>query len=160
MDPARATSRILTCLNAAGCALLVAVIVFQWQRELSLARALKSNIADLEQAVQRATDEAARRQALERDIALLKESVTATQQAAEESAKQLGEQTTAGEALKTELETTRQQLTQAGQRLALWEAAVKSRDGRIESLAKELTATRKRLDEAVERLKKAGQAGR
>ncbi|MCU0782432.1 MAG: hypothetical protein MUF04_15235 [Akkermansiaceae bacterium] len=156
MDPDRATSRILTALNTLGCGLLIAVIVFQWQRELALGRVLKATTAELEQASLRAADEAARRQSLERDIDLLKESIAATQQAAEDNAKQLGEQTTAAAALGTELEAARRQLAEAADKLTAWEAAVKSRDARIETLTRDLTATRKRLDEAVARLKKAG----
>jgi chromosome segregation ATPase len=132
------------------------VIVFQWQRELALGRVLKATTAELEQASLRAADEAARRQSLERDIDLLKESIAATQQAAEDNAKQLGEQTTAAAALGTELEAARRQLAEAADKLTAWEAAVKSRDARIETLTRDLTATRKRLDEAVARLKKAG----
>jgi chromosome segregation ATPase len=156
MDPDRATSRILTALNALGCGLLIAVIVFQWQRELALGRVLKATTAQLEQASLRAADEAARRQSLERDIELLKESIAATQQAAEDNAKRLGEQTTAAAALATELEAARRQLAEAAERVAAWEAAVQARDARIDTLTRDLTATRKRLDEAVARLKKAG----
>lgn len=156
MDPDRATSRILTALNALGCVLLIAVIIFQWQRELALGRALKATTAEIERTARRASDEESRRKALERDIELLKDSVDAVQQAAEESARQLGEQITTAAALEAELATARGQLALAAERLAAWETAVQARDERIETLTRDLAATRKRLDEAVARLKQAG----
>lgn len=156
MDPDRATSRILTALNALGCVLLIAVIIFQWQRELALGRALKAATAEIERTARRASDEESRRKALERDIELLKDSVDAVQQAAEESARQLGEQITTTAALEAELATARGQLAVAAERLAAWETAVQARDERIETLTRDLAATRKRLDEAVARLKQAG----
>ena len=94
-------------------------------------------------------EEAKRRAALERDITVLKESIEATQQAAEAAARSLAEKEQATTQLQTELSAAREQVT-------TWEGALKARDERIHALEENLAATRRRLDEAIAKLKAAG----
>lgn len=142
------TARTLTLLNAVGCLVLIVLILAQWGKERLLHSDLAKVRIELAAATTRAAEEAGRRTALERDIEVLKEAITATQQAAETATRELGEKATLATTLEAELKTAREQI-------AAWEAAIKARDERIQVLGTDLAATRKRLDEAVARLKAA-----
>jgi len=133
-------------LNAVGCLVLGAWVVVQWLREREADVQADRLRAGLAEARALADAEATRRAALERDIAVLKEAVGSTQRSAEESARGLAERDGEVDALRAELDT-------AGSRLAEWEDAVRARDRRIRELESQLTEARKRLVEAVERLK-------
>ena len=122
-------SRALPILNAFGCLALSGVIVVQWQRERMLDETLAKLKYELRTANDQAAAEATRAANLERDIAVLKESIEATQQAAGESAREQG---------------------------AIWQTSLAERDEKLRELDAELTTTRQRLDEAVARLKEAG----
>jgi septal ring factor EnvC (AmiA/AmiB activator) len=143
--------RALPLLNAIGCLALICLVVVQWLRERATTDDLLALRADLAAATARTTAESERRSALERDLAVLKEAIEATQQAAETTARDLPEKTTLTATLRTELASAREQVT-------AWEAALKARDERILSLTADLTATRQRLAEAIAKLKAA--AGR
>ena len=143
--------RALPLLNAIGCLALIGLVVVQWLRERATTGDLQALRADLTTATARTTAESERRSALERDLAVLKEAIEATQQAAETTARDLPEKTTLTATLRTELASAREQVT-------AWEAALKARDERILSLTADLTATRQRLAEAIAKLKAA--AGR
>jgi DNA repair exonuclease SbcCD ATPase subunit len=92
--------------------------------------------------------EATRRTALERDITILKESIEATQQAAEKSTRELEEQRKLAATLQSEVTVAREQIIN-------WQEAIKQRDDRIIILTDELTRTRQRLEEAIARLREA-----
>ncbi|MEX1115899.1 MAG: hypothetical protein WEB53_11665 [Akkermansiaceae bacterium] len=146
-------SRVLPILNAIGCLILTGLVVSQWRLErehLGDIKNLQSELAgsreDLIAGIQRSAT-------LERDIAALKESIEATQQAAEAAAHSLAEQSSQAEDLQTELATTREQ---AATQIKAWEDAIAARDAKLEELNAALTATRARLDEAVTKLKAAG----
>jgi septal ring factor EnvC (AmiA/AmiB activator) len=141
--------RALSLLNTLGCLALIGLVVVQWQRERATTGDLVALRADLAAATARATAESERRGTLERDLAVLKEAIEATQQAAESTARDLTEKTTLTTTLQAELATAREQVS-------AWETALKARDERIQSLSAELTATRERLTEAVAKLKAAG----
>ena len=140
--------RALPLLNAIGCLALIGLVVVQWLRERATTGDLLALRADLTAATARATAESERRSALERDLAVLKEAIEATQQAAETTARDLTEKTTLTTTLQTELATAREQVT-------AWETALKARDERILTLTADLTATRQRLAEAIAKLKAA-----
>lgn len=142
------STRLLTLINAIGCLVLVALVVVQWGRERLLLGELAEARTELAAAAARNLEHERQQTTLERDISVLKESLGATQQAAEATASELGAATTLATRLDTELEAAREQVT-------VWEAALKARDERILTLTSELAATRKRLDEAVARLKAA-----
>lgn len=142
------SSRALPILNALGCLLLTAVVLVQWRKERAIdgdRLALKSELATWKQ---QAAEELQKRQALERDIVVLKESIASTQLAAESSAKTIAEKAELNNQLQTDLSAAREQVSS-------WETAIKERDERILKLDEELAATRKRLDEAIARLKEA-----
>jgi capsule polysaccharide export protein KpsE/RkpR len=80
---------------------------------------------------------------------VLKESIEATQQAAESSARNLAEK----DQLVNQLQTAN---ASAREQVAVWEDAVKQRDERIQALDADLGKTRARLDEAIQRLKESG----
>jgi predicted nucleic acid-binding Zn-ribbon protein len=143
------TPRTLSLINAAGCLALTVIVVTQWRRERTLAQANANLRSELDVVRDQAAGETRHRIALERDIAVLKESIEATQVAAESSATALAEKDLLSTALHDELAAARAQVT-------AWEAALKARDERIRTLDADLIATRKRLDDAVSRLKAAG----
>jgi chromosome segregation ATPase len=143
------TPRTLPVINAIGCLVLTGVMVLQWRKERALDASMHGLRTELAAARVKADEEAKRRAALERDIEVLKDSIASTQQAAESVTRNLVEKDQAAAQLQTELNAAREQLT-------LWEAALKARDERIVSLDANLAATRKRLDEAVAKLKSAG----
>lgn len=134
-------------LNAIGCLVLAAVVFAQWGKE-SQADAAMSRLR-VEAAVSRnlAESETKRAATLERDIVVLKQSLEATQRAALEAADSLGSLDEA--AIRDELAAARQQVTN-------WKAAVAERDTHFRQLNADLTATRRRLDEAIVKLKQAG----
>ena len=141
-------SRVLPLLNAIGCLILTGVIVLQWRKERTLDEAVAQLGAGLHTAKGQAATEAKRAAALERDIAVLKESIEATQQAAEAASRLLAEKEARVSALETETASAREQLT-------LWQNAVTMRDQKLRDLVAELTATRRRLDEAAAKLNAA-----
>ena len=140
--------RALATLNAIGCLALTSLVVVQWRKERALDRELSRMTIELAAAENQAAEESKRRVALERDIAALKDAIEATQRASEASARALGEKDQLATQLQSELSSAR------GQVLA-WEAALKARDEQIRSLDANLEVTRKRLDEAIARIKTA-----
>lgn len=144
-------SRVLILINSIGCVVLITMVVLQWAKERVLLQTLYTAQTEIAAAKTMAAEQAQRQANLERDIALLKESINSTQQAAETAARELGEKSTLTATLDTELKAAREQI-------AAWEAAIKARDERISTLTGDLSATRKRLDEAIARLKTAAKA--
>jgi chromosome segregation ATPase len=109
--------------------------------------------SELASARAQSAEDSKRRTALERDITLLKESIEATQVAAEASARTLVEHDQAASLLK-------EKLAAASAQVAVWETAIKTRDARIRSLNEDLAAARQRLDQAIAKLKAAGQSNK
>jgi predicted nucleic acid-binding Zn-ribbon protein len=99
--------------------------------------------------LQQTDEEVKRRTALERDIAVLKETIESAQKAAEVSTRDIVEKDRTVTQLQAELTAAREQVT-------VWEAAMKTRDEQIRTLDNNLAATRKRLEEAITKLKAAG----
>lgn len=122
-------SRALPILNAIGCLVLTGVIVLQWQRERALDGSLAQLKSELAAAREFSASESKRAADLERDIAMLKESLEATQQSAAQA---------------------------AAEQLTIWQTAVAGRDAKLRELDAALAATRQRLDAAIARLKEAG----
>ena len=141
-------SRVLPILNAVGCLALTALVVIQWKREHQSGIATAALRKELAASRFETAEESKRRAALEHDITLLKESIEATQQAAEQSARALEEKEHLVTTLQSELAAAREQVV-------AWEEAIKQRDERITTLTGQLDQTRKRLDEAIARLREA-----
>jgi chromosome segregation ATPase len=142
------TARVLTAANSLGCVILIGLVVLLWNRERGLNLMLEVTTRQLADAREETLKETTRRQSLERDIAVLKEAIEATQKAAETTTRELSEKSVLAISLQTELDAARTQIT-------AWEAAIKARDERIKTLGNDLSATRKRLDEAIARIKAA-----
>ena len=96
-----------------------------------------------------AASESERAAALERDIAVLKETVEMTQQAAARSANSLTAATSLTHELRNEIKAGHEQLN-------TWKSALTERDTKLRSLNAELISTRQRLDAAIAALKAAG----
>jgi septal ring factor EnvC (AmiA/AmiB activator) len=141
--------KFLPILNAAGCLMLAGLAVVQWRKERTLDGRLHAVRVELGEARTAHRAEERRAAALERDIAMLKESLESTQKAAEQGARDLAEQGVEAEALRAELEAARVQVEE-------WREALAARDARIEELDAALAAARKRLEEAIARLKGGG----
>lgn len=143
-------SRVLPILNLLGCLLISGIIVVQWLREIAWNERLGNLRKELAESREQTMAEAKRADSLQSDVDQLKESVEATvaerRKTEEEMGKAIAERDakTAGivEEAKTQIET--------------WQKAVSERDAAIGKLNTELRNTRQRLDEAIEKLKKAG----
>lgn len=156
-------ARLLPVLNAIGCLVLVGFILVQWRGGQSLSRELhESRSREILEKNARFDAEKLSRQ-LQADLDGLKASVDSIQQAAEVAEKELA-------AKNEEIGKFATGLTQATEQIKTWETAVKERDeallkrdaaiaerdAKLKELSDQLVSTRKRLDEAVAELKKAG----
>jgi chromosome segregation ATPase len=139
-------ARVLPILNAIGCIVLTGVILLQWKKERALDSSLVSLRSQLTEARELATRESSRAANLERDIIVLKESIEAIQKSAEATNQALSKQQIETSGLTGEINAAREQILS-------WQTAIAERDEKIRSLNSEITATRKRLDEAIRRLK-------
>lgn len=147
---------IFTIVNAIGCVLLLGIVGVQWrqneqQREEYRAIQIKENAAN------EARDEAIRRaDSLTADLTELKQSLLQTQKAADEAAlasQQKGEELAATATARDQATAERDALQK---QIVEWEAALKLRDQTITQQNEAMIALRKKLDEAIAQLKKAG----
>lgn len=131
----------LRMLNAIGCLFLAGVIFTQWakeNRDVDTMTQLRSELAaakDLAQTEKRHSDN------LERDIDVLKQSFEATRLAAAKAQKN-----SAAAVMESQLATATEQVES-------WKTSLADRDSRIHELENDLIATRRRLDEAIVRIK-------
>ena len=141
--------RALPILNAVGCVFLIGFIFVQWKAGQKLQDALhesrKSEILVRNEKV----DLEKRTFQLQADVDGLKASVDSLQEATETAEKALAERTAQADALNTGLSQAQEQFKQ-------WEEAIKARDAKIAELNTTLVTARKRLDEAIAKLKEAG----
>ena len=132
-------SRSLPMLNAIGCLVLAAVVFSQWAKETRAdAEAGKLRV---EIAMAFAASENKRALDLERDIAVLRESLEATYQM---------------DAAKIAKSGLRESLADAHRQNESLKKSLADRDARIKQLEADLATTRRGLDEAVVRLRQAG----
>ena len=148
--------RFLPFFNAAGCLVLLGVVLFQWRAGQEVSRRLHESrsVEIVERNARAEAEELGKR--LQADVDGLKASIDSMRHAAELSGRDLA-------AKDVELKTMVAAMEQARERIAAWEAAVRDRDEaiaardlRLKELDVLLSATRKRLDEAVAELGKAG----
>lgn len=150
------SARLLTILNAVGCLLLAGFILIQWRGGEALSRELhETRSREIVEKNARLDAEKRGRQ-LQADIDGLKASIDSIQQAAAVAEEEK-------EAKAEEIRKLGELVTQADGQIKTWEEAVKARDeaivqrdAKLKELNEALVATRKRLDEAVAELKKAG----
>jgi hypothetical protein len=149
-------SRWFPLVNAVGCAVLCGIVTMQWLQSESRREAYRQ-LQVQAHALQEQRDEALERvESLTTDIADLKASLLQTQKAADEAsrlnreqAEQLVASNTARDQATAERDALRGQITQ-------WENAIKERDQAIMERNEAIAALRKKLDEAIAQLKKAG----
>jgi chromosome segregation ATPase len=149
-------ARCLSILNAIGCLVLAGFILLQWHGGRLLSNELHQSRSReiLEKNARLEAEKLAK--GLQADIDGLKASIDSIQQAAA-----VAEQEMAAKA--EEARRLAGLVTEAQARIKTWEEAVKARDeailardAKLKELDAALVATRKRLDEAVAELKKAG----
>ena len=140
--------RTLPILNAIGCLALTCLVVAQWRKERSVDEALNTARGDLAAARSLAATATTERDAMTRDITVLKDALSATQLAAETTTHALTEKDQLVTTLQTDLTTARAQVT-------TWQAALTTRDERLRALDAQLAATRQRLNEAIAKLREA-----
>ena len=142
-------ARTLTWINAVGCLMLVALIVVQWRREYVADRELAGLRVALAEVTAKAAEESAHCEALERDLQVLKE-------AAEQSGKAVESGKSASMTKDARIAELESALNRAGGDVDKWQSAIAQRDDRIRKLESELSEARRRLNEAVAKLKAAG----
>lgn len=138
--------RLLPILNAIGCLVLTGLVAFQWSKERTSHQAFRNLRVKLAETSAQHTASVTRSTALERDITVLKDAIESTQQAAEAAARDNATQSAQTSQLEETLAVAKNQ-TQA------WETALSERDAKIKQLNSDLVATRRRLDEAIAKLK-------
>jgi chromosome segregation ATPase len=142
-------NRVLTLLNAIGCVVLTALVAFQWSKERVSHRSIQDLKSVLAESQFQHAEEVRKTAALVRDISVLKEAIASTQAVAEAAAKDTATHSTQVAQLRTELTTARDQAK-------LWETSIAERDAKLTELNLELISSRRRLDEAIVKLKAAG----
>ncbi|MCW1923176.1 hypothetical protein OKA05_11485 [Luteolibacter arcticus] len=155
--------RALPIVNAVGCIVLAGFILIQWfggqVRDKELHEAKSREILE-----KNARLEAEKRaDQLQSDIQGLKDSVDSIRKAAEAAEKEVAlriediAKFSAGlEEAKASIVTWEQAVKERDEALVKRDAALAERDSKLKELNGQLVATRKRLDEAVAELKKAG----
>ncbi|GAA5131951.1 hypothetical protein JIN84_07465 [Luteolibacter yonseiensis] len=133
----------LPMLNAIGCLFLAGVVFTQWAKESRDADAATQLRSELAAAQDSAKTEKRHSDTLERDIAVLKQSFEATRLAAAKAQK-----SSAATVMESQLATATEQVE-------TWKNSLADRDSRIRELENDLIATRRRLDEAIVRIKQA-----
>ena len=142
-------ARTLTWINAIGCLLLVALVVVQWRGEYVLGREVAVLRTLLAEANAKLAEENTRCVALERDLQVLKD-------AAEQSGKAVESGKSSAMTKDARIAELESALKRAGGDVDKWQSAIAQRDDRIRKLDAELNEARRRLNEAVAKLKAAG----
>jgi len=133
----------LRMINAIGCLFLAGIIFTQWANEsrtmdeMTLLRSELAATKDLAETEKRHSSN------LQRDIDVLKQSFEATRLAAAKAQK-----SSAAALLESQLATATEQVE-------TWKNSLADRDSRIQELENDLISTRRRLDEAIVRIKQA-----
>lgn len=143
------TLKVLPILNAVGCLFLVGFVVVQWQDNQNLEKDLRAaRLA--ERITQNEKIEVEQKViALQTDVDSLKASIELMKKEAEEKEKEIAD----GKELTGFLNRG---IIFTAAHLQAMEKAVEERNARIVELNGSLGATRKRLDEAIAELRKAG----
>lgn len=156
-------NRSLPIVNAVGCVVLVGFILIQWFGGQKLDHELHET-KSREILEKNARFEAEKQvKTLQSDIQGLKDSVDSIRQAAETAEKELvakndeiAKFAAAVEEAKVKIAEWEQAVKDRDEAIQKRDAALAERDSKLKELNGQLVATRKRLDEAVAELKKAG----
>jgi peptidoglycan hydrolase CwlO-like protein len=155
--------KVLPIVNAVGCIVLVGFILIQWFGGEMLREKLHE--AESREIIEKNVRFEAEKKAktLQSDIEGLKSSVDSIREAAETAEKlvEIKDQdivkfSAALEEAKTKIGTWEQAVKDRDDALLKRDAAIAERDSKLKEINGQLVATRKRLDEAVAELKKAG----
>lgn len=149
--------RALPIANLIGCCAISAVILVQWFKE----RGSDEKIRGLNErvAAETARYEAEKKRALllESDVIQLKESIGSLAKTRNEIEEAMAKMIAEREAHAASINAAVSLANQANlEKVKTWQEAIAVRDTKIRELNASLSATRARLDEAVEKLKTAG----
>lgn len=128
---------------------LAVCVCLQWNSELQTTEKLKSATHELDVQIKARVAAEDKNRQLQNDGDGLKAAIESIRKESEVASATVAAQTGQADNLAKNLSETQAQLK-------LWEDAIKVRDGKISELNVSLLATRKRLDEALSALKKAG----
>jgi CHASE3 domain sensor protein len=140
---------LITVINAIGCVVLLGIVVAQWVQNEEQRKSFRELQTDRQKIIATRDEAEKKITSLETDITDLKASLEATQKAAEEATLASKNQQDQLQLVGTERDALRLQVSE-------WEAAIKLRDTALAEQNATLVALRKRLDEAIVELKKAG----
>jgi CHASE3 domain sensor protein len=140
---------LITVINAIGCVVLLGIVVAQWVQNEEQRKSFRELQTDRQKIIATRDEAEKKITSLETDITDLKASLEATQKAAEEATLASKNQQDQLQLVGTERDALHLQVRE-------WEAAIKLRDTALTQQNADLLALRKRLDEAIAALKKAG----
>lgn len=140
---------LITVINSIGCVVLLGIIVAQWVQNEEQRKSFRELQTDRQKIIATRDEAEKKITSLETDITDLKASLEATQKAAEEA-------TLAGKTQQDQLQLVGTERDALRLQVSEWEAAIKLRDTALAEQNATLVALRKRLDEAIVELKKAG----
>lgn len=147
---------LFTIVNSIGCLVLLVIVCLQWQQSENQREAHRA-IQVKEHAANEARAEAVTRaDALMFDLTELKNSYMETQKAADAAGLTLQQKSEELAVAKAAHERVAAERDAMQKRMIEWEAAIKLRDQTITEQNAAMLALRKKLDEAIAQLKKAG----
>lgn len=151
------TRSFLLIANVIGVFVLTGLAAKQWLRERNLREEYQQRTTELEDTRGKLQEAENRAALLEADVSQLKEAVESSAKARAEAEKTLAQWTAERDAQTVVLtEQAATATNDAKTKIEEWSKAIAERDARIGKLQTDLSATRKRLDEAIARLKEAG----
>lgn len=152
-------ARFYTITNTIGCVVLVVLILIQWKIGTGIEAELQQAKAEgiLEHNIR--VDVEKRAAGLESDINGLKASIDSIRADAEEKTKELVDQKTQSEQLHTALLQTQEQGKLMEEAIKARDEALKVRDEKLKAQEQAIAVMRRRLDEAIGKLKAAGAGG-
>ncbi len=147
---------VITVVNAVGCFVLLGIVVVQWRQNENQRQQFR-DLQVRQQAAEEARDDANKRvESLGRDLEDLKASLEATRKAAEEATNAGKEHTDELSAAASSRDLAVAERDALRAKIVEWETAMKQRDENIARQNETISGLRNKLDEAIERLKKAG----
>jgi hypothetical protein len=148
-------ARWFTILNAVGCLFLAGFIFVQWLGGTKLEDELMAARREVAEEGKARAEAEKRAAALSADIEGLKTSIDLIRRDAEEQVKATKEQAGQAQELHTNLVQAQEQMKLMDEAIKARDEAIKTRDTKLKEYSDALLATRKRLDEAVAKLKEA-----
>jgi chromosome segregation ATPase len=148
-------NRAFSIINAVGCVALVGFILFQWLVGYGLEREIHEEKSGRINETNARLEAERRAKVLESDIAGLKTSIDLIRADVEQKEKERADAAKEAEALRAVVQQANEQMKTMNEAIASRDEAIRARDAHLKTLGENLAATRKRLDEAVEKLKEA-----